>query len=996
MQASLRDQAAMKANDTSAVASAPLAASTGFRRAIVPASVLALLTVVGAFWWMCTYNEATAFLPARSGAEWIVFPRPAEGTIRHAVPVAVVFQHSFALRAPPAQATLAVCAFRAAAVAINGREVSQAPGARRNWKLPSSAEVAGLLQPGTNVISAWVTNAVGPPALWLRLKGGGFSWGTSERWQVSLDGSEWQSARSARRPFDVAAESSLSGSTRMREWVQRVWPVEAGVAIVSLVLIWGLSRWLGRLRLPDGALPAGISDKLIYGLLVLVLVARTALFLNDVPQLSRPIGFDAAAHEQYVQYIQQRHALPFADEGWEMFHPPLYYLISALVLGGCGRSVGDADAIYYLRAVNGVIGLLHCWLVLLCLRLLFGRKVEVQAAGLLVAAFVPPHLYLSQYVTNEPLAGFLVTLAIYLGLRALRAGEAGIGLSLGLGLTLGAAMLTKCSVLLALPLFPLALIPWRGAGRGRAWRQWLQSLVVMVVGCLLVCGWYYGRVWARFGKPIVGNWDAQSRQGPWWVDPGFGTSAFYSRFGQSLVSPMFSGFHSFPDGIYSTLWGDGLGSGATYRGLRPPWNYDLMNAGYWAGLGISLLLIIGAALVLARLIHQARGEWLLVLSMVCGFSLWLLWINLVWPCIANAKAFYAFPALLPFSALVAVGWDWLRQRHRALGSAVWVLLLVWSMTVYTSFWVRGGNPAIQARSTRTTDLGVALLDEGKFDDAIHQFQEALRLEPDNIQAHHNLGLAFDKLGQTDEAIRQYQEVIRLAPDHADTHNNLGAAFEKRGQIEEAIRQYREALRLDPDYALAHNNLGSALEKQGQSDEAIRHYQSAIRLKPDYAEAHNNLGAALDKKGQSAEAVQHYQAAVRLKPDYAEAHINLGAALNDQGRTDEAIYHYQAALRLKPNHAEAHNNLGIALGWKGQADEAIHQFQEAIRLKPDYADAHYNLGVALGNKGRMDEAVGQFRETLRLRPDFGRARRSLEAALAARAQTSPPSLGPTNP
>ena len=374
--------------------------------------------------------------------------------------------------------------------------------------------MAGLLQPGTNVITAWVTNAIGPPALWLLLKSDRVSLGTSERWQVSLNGTEWQSARRARQPLEFQPDSSLFGSTRMMDLLKRVWPVEAAFCAVSLALIWGMNRWLRHKRLQAGTLPATTSTKLIYGLLAIVLIARAALFINNLPQLPRSMGFDAADHEQYIQFIQQKHALPLANDGWEMFQPPLYYLASALVLDVCGRSVGDEDAVYFLRAVNGVIGLLHCWLVLLCLRLLFWGNLPAQAAGLLVAAFLPPNLYLSQYVTNEPLAGFLVTVAIYFCLRVLRAEKAGLWMPLGIGVALGAAMLTKFSVLLALPFFPAALSQRLAARKEHAWRDWFRSVGAIVVGCLLVCGWHYGRVWARFGTPIVGNWDTASSGRP--------------------------------------------------------------------------------------------------------------------------------------------------------------------------------------------------------------------------------------------------------------------------------------------------------------------------------------------------------------------------------------------------------------------------------------------------------------------------------------------------
>jgi tetratricopeptide (TPR) repeat protein len=284
------------------------------------------------------------------------------------------------------------------------------------------------------------------------------------------------------------------------------------------------------------------------------------------------------------------------------------------------------------------------------------------------------------------------------------------------------------------------------------------------------------------------------------------------------------------------------------------------------------------------------------------------------------------------------------------------------------------------------NLGNTLDEKGQTDEAIRQFQEAIRAQPSYAEAYNNLGAVLDKQGQTDEAIRQFQEAIHVQPSYADAHNNLSAVLDKKGQIDEAIRQYQEALRLKPDYAEAHNNLGSALDKQGQTDEAIRQFQEALRLKPDYAEAHNNLGSALDKQGQTDEAIRQFQEALRLKPDYANAHNNFGSALDKQGRTDEAIRQFQEALRLKPEHAEAHNNLGSALDKQGQTDEAIRQFQEALRLKPDDAEIHYNLGVVLDKKSRTDEAIRQYQEAIRLKPDDADAHCNLGIVFYRQGQT----------
>src|ERR1039457_4648776 len=207
----------MKNNNAPAMASAPSTVPSRSARAIVAAFILAFLTAAGGLWWMCARNEGIPFLPEHAGGQWIVFPSQADSKPHVAVSVTAAFRHSFTLSTQPAKATLMVCAFKEVTVAINGRKVSNTPATRRNWKLPSCAEVAGLLQPGTNSITAWVTNAIGPPALWLVLKSPPIPLGTGESWQVSLNGTDWRSARCARQPLEFQADGSLYGSLRMMD-----------------------------------------------------------------------------------------------------------------------------------------------------------------------------------------------------------------------------------------------------------------------------------------------------------------------------------------------------------------------------------------------------------------------------------------------------------------------------------------------------------------------------------------------------------------------------------------------------------------------------------------------------------------------------------------------------------------------------------------------------------------------------------------------------------
>ena len=235
--------------------------------------------------------------------------------------------------------------------------------------------------------------------------------------------------------------------------------------------------------------------------------------------------------------------------------------------------------------------------------------------------------------------------------------------------------------------------------------------------------------------------------------------------------------------------------------------------------------------------------------------------------------------------------------------------------------------------------------------------------PDLAEAHSNLGNVLKDQGKRDEAIAAYRQAIGIEPNLAEAHSNLGNALKDQGKVDEAIAAYRQAIGIKPDLAEAHCNLGVALEKQSKFDEAVAAYRQAIGFNPDYAEAHSNLGNALKDQGKLDEAVAAYRQAIGIKPDFAEAHYNLGNALKDQGKLDEAVAAYRQAIGIKPDYAEAHSNLGNVLKDQGKLDEAVAAYRQAICIKPDLAEAHSNLLFSLSyhDKSTADHLFAEHRE-----------------------------------
>jgi tetratricopeptide (TPR) repeat protein len=116
----------------------------------------------------------------------------------------------------------------------------------------------------------------------------------------------------------------------------------------------------------------------------------------------------------------------------------------------------------------------------------------------------------------------------------------------------------------------------------------------------------------------------------------------------------------------------------------------------------------------------------------------------------------------------------------------------------------------------------------------------------------------------DEARRAYLEALRLQPDMVDAHIHLGLLYHRDGQLRDAERSYRKAVEYAPDEALGHFNLAVVLTDQGNPREAIAAYERVVTLLPSFAEAHCNLGTLYEAEGQHAQAIRHYAAAKKLQ------------------------------------------------------------------------------------------------------------------------------------
>ncbi len=923
-----------------------------------------LILGLACFWWLCSQSPEIDFLGKSGPAEWILYPKPPDGATHRAAEWSAVFRRSFAMDHTPAKVMLSVRAFKRFELRINGLSVDASVASSPDWKTPSELDVTGTLHAGTNEISVTVTNNRGPPALWLSLQADAFTLNTDTNWEASLAGAVWRNAREASQPMEIARGNPFFGGESPLRSALNQWRALLLFAVISAAIILGGTWWArhsvraalcvhttggqGTARSTPETTPGCAPSKprcgLVIALLAVVVVLWTALFINNLGLLPRRTGFDVDAHLDYINFIRAHHALPLATDGWEMCQPPLYYLVSAALLSPLSAATFSDTAVQVLRVFGLLMGVAHFALILLSLRLLFLGQMKKQLIGLLLAGFLPEHLYISHYVTNEALSALFVSGALYFCLRILTSEQATWRLFLAVGSCLGAALLTKITAVLAVP-FIFGALGMRLLRRtSPASSENKQPSVTLALGAVVVamftvCGWHYLRVWIHFGSPIVHDWDPVSGFA-WWTDEGFQTSSYLTRFGGCLVHPFYSVFHGLGDGLYSTFWGDGLCGSVVRLDRRPPWNYELMAAGFLLSLLPAAAILTGAIVSIVRFLRRPEPVFFLLLGVPVITFAALLYMNLKLPFYCNVKAFYGLTALLPICALGAVGYDAISQALGRLRPVFWVLLGVWAINAYASFWIRAGAPSTQ--TTRAWYLAA----DGRNEDAAREFSKVLQQNPHDAQARKGLGLCLWQEEHLAEAKTQTEQALNDDPADADGHVQLASILARQNQLTAAVQEAKHAGELAPDMAAAHIKLCVWLSRLERWPEAVIAGREGLRIEPMNAELHLNTGVALAALGKHADALVELRSACEFKPDWPEARDRLGLSLASFNQWPEAAREFDAACGLKPDEPSFHYHLALSLQAVGQDQKAILAYRQALRLNPDLLPALNNLASIL--------------------------------------------------
>jgi tetratricopeptide (TPR) repeat protein len=287
------------------------------------------------------------------------------------------------------------------------------------------------------------------------------------------------------------------------------------------------------------------------------------------------------------------------------------------------------------------------------------------------------------------------------------------------------------------------------------------------------------------------------------------------------------------------------------------------------------------------------------------------------------------------------------------------------------------------------EQGNDALRKGNASDAVHDFQEFLRLQPDSAEGYFNLGLAFQSAGQLNDSLIALRKAASLQPGLHGVRLFTGIVNYKLNHLSAAHDELLNETRLEPRNAAGWMWLGVVELAQEHAEAAAAALDKAVALDPTNLDILYHRGRAhlLISK-------ESYSAMFKLSPDSSRVYEVLGQSDAEAYRPDDAIADFQLAIRAAPHQPGLNEELGDACWTAGkfqQADDAYTQeikndatnavalyklgslrvtrsdaaggvplLERALALDPTISDANYYLGKGEAALGKNERAIEHFR------------------------------------
>jgi tetratricopeptide (TPR) repeat protein len=270
------------------------------------------------------------------------------------------------------------------------------------------------------------------------------------------------------------------------------------------------------------------------------------------------------------------------------------------------------------------------------------------------------------------------------------------------------------------------------------------------------------------------------------------------------------------------------------------------------------------------------------------------------------------------------------------------------------------------------ELAIYYLGIDNFNDALHNINKSLQLQPGNTKYFITLSDIYLMMGDAERAQLIMYRALDLEPNNAELYVNIGRIQVYTEDYTRAYENLRKALEIDSYNSKAYFWRGFAKLENSDTLAAINDWQLAVANDPDSFDGYFQLGMLMAERNDRF-AFDYLDHALRLAPSEPELLYDIGMALQGIQRFSKAIESYEQILSLDSCFTKAWYNIGyINLVEMEEFSSAIEYFSRALECDPEYVEAIYNRGLAYEILGQYDNARKEYKTALDARTNYQNA------------------------
>jgi tetratricopeptide (TPR) repeat protein len=264
--------------------------------------------------------------------------------------------------------------------------------------------------------------------------------------------------------------------------------------------------------------------------------------------------------------------------------------------------------------------------------------------------------------------------------------------------------------------------------------------------------------------------------------------------------------------------------------------------------------------------------------------------------------------------------------------------------------------------------GVDAANAGDYTKALDAFNNALVIEPKQVDTYKNLVFVYSRLDSIPGMMQVYEELLKIEPNDHETYLALAGLYSRRKEYDKTIELLRKANEVAPDSAKPRiiGEIGITYDLMGKGDEAMKTYEQALQLSPGNKDLLFNLGRLYFMRDDYANAVKQFTEVWKSNPDDFEVNYQVGASYLKIGeRIDKKAHEIEEEMlsaKTTPKAVKDAKNARIdslrqVAGESFKA--ALPYLLRAVIIKPDQASAWNNLGVGYMRNGQTENSRQAF-------------------------------------